>query len=58
MHWQKRLAALFIVFTLAGCAQGGTGLAGAQYAPYSPENNGNMHDCVFRSNVITDSGGR
>ena len=35
------LAALFVVLALAGCAQD---QAGAQYAPYAPENNGNMHD--------------
>jgi hypothetical protein len=33
--------ALFALLALAGCAQG---QAGAQYAPYAPENNGNMHD--------------
>ena len=41
MHLHRQLAALFIVLALAGCAQG---QAGAQYAPYSLENNGNMHD--------------
>jgi Spy/CpxP family protein refolding chaperone len=44
MNCRRRLAALFVVLTLAGCAQGTTGQAQAQYAPYSPENNGNMHD--------------
>ena len=44
MHWQRRVAALFVVLGLAGCAQETTGQAGAPYAPYSPENNGNMHD--------------
>jgi hypothetical protein len=39
--WRTWLAALFVVLALAGCAQG---QAGAQYAPYAPENNGNMHD--------------
>ena len=38
------LAALFIVVALAGCAQGTARQAGAQYAPYAPEHNGNMHD--------------
>ena len=44
MLLQGRLAALFLGLALAGCAQGIAGQAGAQYAPYSPENNGNMHD--------------
>ena len=44
MNWWISLAALFIVFALAGCAQGTARQAGAQYAPYAPENNGNMHD--------------
>ena len=44
INWNKRLAALFVVLAFAGCAHGTTGQAGAQYAPCSPENNGNMHD--------------
>jgi hypothetical protein len=32
------LAALFVTLALAGCAQGTTGQAGAQYAPYSQDN--------------------
>jgi hypothetical protein len=44
MNWHRRLAALFVMLALAGCAQGITGQAPAPYAPYSPENNGNMHD--------------
>jgi hypothetical protein len=44
MHWQRWLAALFIILALARCVQGTTGQSGAAYAPYSPENNGNMHD--------------
>jgi hypothetical protein len=40
MYWQKRLAALVLILSLAGCAQGTTGQAGASYAPNSPENNG------------------
>ena len=35
------LAALFVVLALAGCAQGTSGQAGAQYPPYPPDNNGN-----------------
>ena len=41
---RKWLATLFVTLALAGCAQGTTGQAGASFAPYSPENNGNMHD--------------
>ena len=44
MNWWISLAALFVVLALTGCAQGTAGLAGTQYAPYSPENNGTMHD--------------
>ena len=44
MNWHKRLAAVFVMLALAGCAQGTTGQAEVPYAPYSPENNGNMHD--------------
>ena len=44
MHWQRWLAALFVALAFTGCAQGTTEQARAQYAPYSPENNGNMHD--------------
>ena len=40
MNWRRRLAALFVVLALAGCAQGTTGQAGAPNAPYPPENNG------------------
>jgi hypothetical protein len=41
MDWQRRLAALFIILALAGCAEGTTDQAGAQY-PDSPEKSGNM----------------
>jgi predicted cobalt transporter CbtA len=44
MLLRRRMAALFVVLALAGCAQPTTGETGAPYAPYSPENNGNMHD--------------
>jgi hypothetical protein len=40
MNWPRRLAALFVLLVLVGCAQGVTGQAQAPYAPYSPENNG------------------
>ena len=39
MHWQRRLAALFVVLALAGCAQGTTGQAGAQYPHYPSDSN-------------------
>jgi hypothetical protein len=39
MLLQRRLAALFIVLALAGCAQGTTGQPGTPYTPYS-ENHG------------------
>lgn len=42
MPLRRRLAALFVVLALTGCAQGVTD--NRSYAPYSPENNGNMHD--------------
>jgi hypothetical protein len=41
MNWRRRLAALFVVLALPGCAQGTTGQAGAPSAPYSSENSGN-----------------
>jgi PBP1b-binding outer membrane lipoprotein LpoB len=44
MNWHSLLAALLIALVLTGCAQGTRGQAQAPYAPYSPENNGNMHD--------------
>jgi hypothetical protein len=39
---RKWLATLFVTLALTGCAQG-VG-ENRSYAPYSPENNGNMHD--------------
>jgi len=39
MNWQRRLAALFVVLALAGCAPGNRGQAGARYTPYSPAHN-------------------
>jgi hypothetical protein len=38
MNWHRRLAALFVLLALAGCAQGVTG----QAQPHPPENNGNV----------------
>jgi hypothetical protein len=40
MNWHTRLAALFVVLALTGCAQGITGQAVAPNAPHSQENNG------------------
>jgi hypothetical protein len=37
---KRRLAALLVALALSGCAQSTTGQAGAQYAPYSSDNNG------------------
>ena len=44
MNWVRWLGALFVTSALTGCAQAVPGQAHAPYAPYSPENNGNMHD--------------
>jgi hypothetical protein len=44
LKWHEWAPTLLIVLALAGCAQGITDQAKAPYAPYSPENNGNMHD--------------
>ena len=40
MRSLTRLAALFVILTLAGCVQGTTGQAGAPYPPHPPETNG------------------
>jgi hypothetical protein len=40
MNRRRRLTALFVVLALAGCGQLTTGQTGAQYAPYSSEDNG------------------
>jgi hypothetical protein len=40
MPWWRWLAALFIVLTLTGCAQGITGRAGAPNTPHPRENTG------------------
>jgi Spy/CpxP family protein refolding chaperone len=42
MEWRNTLATFLIALALAGCAQGVAD--NRSYAPYSPENNGNMHD--------------
>ena len=43
MNWHIRLATLFLILALAGCAQGVNGQGQSRYAPYSRDN-GNMHD--------------
>jgi hypothetical protein len=37
MDWQRRLAALFVVLALAGCAQGPLAKPGVPDWPFSPE---------------------
>jgi len=44
MHWGRRLAALLVMLALAGCAEGAISQGQTRYAPYSPENYGNMRD--------------
>ena len=44
MHSKRWVAALLSSWRSPACAKGDTRNAGAPYAPYSPENNGNMHD--------------
>jgi hypothetical protein len=43
MNWHIRLAALFVMLALAGCAPGVNGNGQSRYAPYSRDN-GNMHE--------------
>jgi hypothetical protein len=40
MNWRSRVAALFVVLVLTGCAQGVAGQAAAPNATYSPDDNG------------------
>jgi hypothetical protein len=44
MHLYRRLAALFLVLAVAGCAQATTGQGQAPPAPYSQDNNGYPRD--------------
>jgi hypothetical protein len=44
MHWRRGLAALLVMLALAGCAEGVVSEGQTRYAPYSPENYGNMRD--------------
>ena len=39
MNWRSRVAALFVVLVLTGCAPGVADQAEAPYSPYSPDNN-------------------
>ena len=46
MHWQRRLAALFVVLALAGCASVAAGPGQAPNAPYQqgdPRDTSGMH---------------
>jgi hypothetical protein len=42
LAWRRWPAALFVTLALAGRAQGVAD--NRSYAPYAPENNGNMHE--------------
>jgi hypothetical protein len=44
MPWRKQLAAILVMLTLAGCAEGVVTREQTDYAPYSPEYYGNMRD--------------
>jgi hypothetical protein len=46
MHWQRRLAALFVVLALAGCASMSAGPGQTPNAPYQqgdPRDTSGMH---------------
>jgi hypothetical protein len=40
----SRLLMCFVILALVGCAQGVIPQSQAPYPPYSPENNGNIHE--------------
>ncbi len=42
MNLHKWLAFVFVILALVGCVQGPQSQGQAPYAPYSPENKGNM----------------
>ncbi len=44
MNLHRWRAAVIVILTLVGCAQGPTSQGQAPYPPYSPDNHGNMHD--------------
>ena len=43
-HWHSGLVAIFVLLALAGCAERVISQGQSRYAPYSPENSGNMRD--------------
>lgn len=44
MRWRGALAAILVMLAVAGCAEGVISQDRARYAPYSPENYGNVRD--------------
>jgi hypothetical protein len=44
MNLRRRLVTVFVILALTGCVQVATEPGQAPYAPYSPDNNGSMHD--------------
>jgi hypothetical protein len=44
MKFYGRLAAILVMLALVGCGPVAAGPGQAPNAPYSPENNGSMHD--------------
>jgi hypothetical protein len=44
MNWHIRLAALFVMLALAGCAQGVNGQGQSRYAPYSHDDKGDIRN--------------
>jgi hypothetical protein len=44
MRWRKGIAAILVALALAGCAERVGTRDQTGYAPYSPENYGNMRD--------------
>ena len=47
MNLHRRLAALFLILALAGCAPVATGEGPAPDAPYPHDDEGNVHDRGF-----------
>jgi hypothetical protein len=44
MKLHRRLATVFVILALAGCTRVATEPGQAPYAPYSPDNDWNVHD--------------
>jgi hypothetical protein len=44
MQWRRGLAALLVMLSLAGCAEGAISQGQTRYAPYSPENDGDIRE--------------